>query len=226
MVPGPIKQSLSRHKISVDVAHFGLSERPASNSALFQEAARIILDGRPSSKCWMQRAQARNATAGEDAIYKMESLTLRVETIRVAFQGEAGAFSEAAASSYMAKTSSPSPAPHLTQHFAPSRWPRRCAAGSGREFTRGFRGARLRFTSRERTHHNRGNNSAIEMNLIGCPGAALSEIRSVSSHPMALAQCERFFGQHPALNACPRKTRRKRARDVSAWRQNARCDRR
>jgi prephenate dehydratase len=43
----------------------------------------------------------------------------------------------------------------------------------------------------------------IEMNLIGCPGASLSEIRSVSSHPMALAQCERFFGQHPSIKRLP-----------------------
>jgi prephenate dehydratase len=43
----------------------------------------------------------------------------------------------------------------------------------------------------------------IEMNLIGCPGAVLSEIRSVSSHPMALAQCERFFGQHPSIKRMP-----------------------
>src|ERR1700687_4614809 len=33
----------------------------------------------------------------------------------------------------------------------------------------------------------------IEHHLIGCPGATLSGLKSVSSHPMALAQCERFF---------------------------------
>src|SRR5258706_186246 len=43
----------------------------------------------------------------------------------------------------------------------------------------------------------------IEMNLIGCPGASLSEIRCASSHPMALAQCERFFGQHPSIKRLP-----------------------
>lgn len=37
----------------------------------------------------------------------------------------------------------------------------------------------------------------IEHHLIGCPGAKLSEIQSVASHPMALAQCERFFAAHP-----------------------------
>src|SRR5207245_11690612 len=39
----------------------------------------------------------------------------------------------------------------------------------------------------------------IEMNLIAHPGTTLAEIRTVSSHPMALAQCERFFAQYPQL---------------------------
>jgi prephenate dehydratase len=39
----------------------------------------------------------------------------------------------------------------------------------------------------------------VEHQLIGCPGATLAEIRSVSSHPVALAQCERFFLAHPRL---------------------------
>src|SRR5271168_4950772 len=39
----------------------------------------------------------------------------------------------------------------------------------------------------------------IEHHLIGCPGASLEVIRSVASHPMALAQCERFFLSHPYL---------------------------
>lgn len=35
--------------------------------------------------------------------------------------------------------------------------------------------------------------------LIGCPGANLDSIESVESHPVALAQCERFFAAHPHL---------------------------
>ena len=37
----------------------------------------------------------------------------------------------------------------------------------------------------------------IEMQLIALPSASLGDIRSVASHPMALAQCERFFAAHP-----------------------------
>ena len=39
----------------------------------------------------------------------------------------------------------------------------------------------------------------IEHHLIGCPGATLHGIRAVSSHPMALAQCEHFFAARPEL---------------------------
>jgi prephenate dehydratase len=43
----------------------------------------------------------------------------------------------------------------------------------------------------------------IEHHLIGCPGATLDSIRSVASHPMALAQGERFFLTHPGLKRAP-----------------------
>ena len=43
----------------------------------------------------------------------------------------------------------------------------------------------------------------IEHHLIGCPGSSLDAIRSVASHPMALAQCERFFLTHPGLKRVP-----------------------
>src|SRR6476660_6224977 len=43
----------------------------------------------------------------------------------------------------------------------------------------------------------------IELHLIGCAGATLEGLRSVASHPMALAQCERFFLAHPAWHRVP-----------------------
>ncbi len=39
----------------------------------------------------------------------------------------------------------------------------------------------------------------IVHNLIGLPGATFERITQVSSHPVALAQCERFFASHPAI---------------------------
>ena len=37
----------------------------------------------------------------------------------------------------------------------------------------------------------------IVHNLIGIPGATFENITQVSSHPVALAQCEKFFASHP-----------------------------
>ena len=39
----------------------------------------------------------------------------------------------------------------------------------------------------------------IAHNLIGVPGAVFERIAQVSSHPVALAQCERFFAGHPGI---------------------------
>lgn len=39
----------------------------------------------------------------------------------------------------------------------------------------------------------------IVHNLIGVPGATLEVVAQVSSHPVALAQCERFFASHPHI---------------------------
>ncbi|MBS1842514.1 MAG: prephenate dehydratase [Acidobacteria bacterium] len=43
----------------------------------------------------------------------------------------------------------------------------------------------------------------IEHQLIGLPGATLAGLNSVSSHPVALAQCEKFFLAHPGLKRVP-----------------------
>lgn len=39
----------------------------------------------------------------------------------------------------------------------------------------------------------------IEQHLIGCRGATFKTIETVQSHPVALAQCSRFFESHPRL---------------------------
>ena len=41
----------------------------------------------------------------------------------------------------------------------------------------------------------------IEQHLIGCPGTSLNVIETVQSHPVALAQCSRFFQTHPQLKS-------------------------
>jgi prephenate dehydratase len=36
--------------------------------------------------------------------------------------------------------------------------------------------------------------------VIGCPGSTLAGLRRIQSHPVALAQCERFFAAHPDIS--------------------------
>ncbi|HEY8412015.1 MAG TPA: prephenate dehydratase domain-containing protein, partial [Pyrinomonadaceae bacterium] len=39
----------------------------------------------------------------------------------------------------------------------------------------------------------------IEQHLIGCAAATLPDVQTVQSHPVALAQCRRFFAENPRL---------------------------
>src|ERR1700684_3355396 len=39
----------------------------------------------------------------------------------------------------------------------------------------------------------------VSHNLIGTPGAVFEQVRIVQSHPVALAQCTRFFEQNPGI---------------------------
>src|SRR5208283_1194697 len=39
----------------------------------------------------------------------------------------------------------------------------------------------------------------IAHHLIGCEAASLEMVRVAESHPVALAQCERFFAEHPRI---------------------------
>jgi prephenate dehydratase len=43
----------------------------------------------------------------------------------------------------------------------------------------------------------------IEHQLMGMPGAKREDLKAVASHPMALAQCERFFNGNPKLKRVP-----------------------
>jgi prephenate dehydratase len=43
----------------------------------------------------------------------------------------------------------------------------------------------------------------IRHNLIGVRGSQVEDLRQVLSHPIALAQCRRFFEQHPGMTPAP-----------------------
>lgn len=129
---------------------------------------------------------------------------MHAEKIRVAFQGEAGAFSEAAAVQLLGEDIVTVPRPTFDATFRAI--PEGAADALLVPVENSLAGSVVRvydlllesaLTITAETI------LPIEMNLIACPGASLGDIRSISSHPMALAQCERFFSQHPHIQRIP-----------------------
>ena len=128
------------------------------------------------------------------------------KTMRVAFQGEPGAFSEAAAIQLLGGAITTVPRATFEAAFraidedaadadaflAPVE---NTLAGSVVRVYDLLLGSRLTVVAETIL--------PIEHHLIGVPGATLAGLRSVASHPMALAQCERFFSSHPGLKRVP-----------------------
>src|SRR5260370_945377 len=126
------------------------------------------------------------------------------KTMRVAFQGEPGAFSEAAAIQLLGGAITTVPRATFEAAFTA------IAEGAADAFLAPVENTlagsvvrvydlllQSRLTIVEETI------LPIEHHLIGDGQAALAGLRSVASHPMALAQCERFFSSHPELKRIP-----------------------
>ena len=134
----------------------------------------------------------------------MTMTTTDRETMRVAFQGEPGAFSEAAAIQLLGESITTVPRATFEAIFrsieegtadailAPVE---NSLAGSVVRVFDLLLESKLAIVAETIL--------PIEMQLIAIPGASLSDIRSVASHPMALAQCERFFSEHPKWKRVP-----------------------
>ena len=125
-------------------------------------------------------------------------MNVELQKARAAFQGEAGAFSEAAAIQLLGNGITPVPRPTFDAAF------RAIIEGAADALLvpveNSLAGSVVRVYDLLLESHLAivaETILPIEMQLIACPGASLGDIRSVSSHPMALAQCERFFAAHP-----------------------------
>jgi prephenate dehydratase len=144
-------------------------------------------------------------------------MQLKIERGRVAFQGELGAFSEEAALKLLGEAILTLPRPTFDSAFG--------ALTSGVAdalvvpIENSLAGSVLRvydlllqsdFTIAAEIV------LAIEHHLIACRGAALEGIRSVESHPMALAQCEHLLAAHPDWKRVPAEDTAGSARDVVA----------
>jgi prephenate dehydratase len=130
--------------------------------------------------------------------------SLPAEKIRVAFQGESGAFSEAAAVQLLGEEIVTVPRPTFDATFRAI--PEGAADALLVPVENSLAGSVVRVYDlllESTLTISAETILPIEMNLIACPGASLTDIRSISSHPMALAQCERFFGQHPQIQRIP-----------------------
>ncbi len=139
------------------------------------------------------------------------------KTMRVAFQGEPGAFSEAAAIQLLGGAITTVPRATFEAAFTA------IAEGAADAFLAPVENTlagsvvrvydlllQSRLTIVEETI------LPIEHHLIGVPGATLAGLRSVASHPMALAQCERFFSSHPELKRIPAEDTAGSVREVLA----------
>lgn len=150
-------------------------------------------------ECLHVQLRAFNPSASENVRTDAE-LTQLVKVARVAFQGERGAFSEDAAIELLGETCKPVPRPTFEDLFT--------AIEEGK--------ADYILTPLENSlmgSVHRCYDLLLESSLsivaeiiwpishflIGCRGASLETIETVDSHPVALAQCERFFAAHPHL---------------------------
>jgi len=127
-----------------------------------------------------------------------------MQKLRVAFQGEAGAFSEAAAVQLLGEEITTVPRPTFDATF------RAISEGAADALLvpveNSLAGSVVRvYDLLLESQLTIGGETIlpIELNLIACPGTSPAEIRSVSSHPMALAQCERFFAAHSQWKRVP-----------------------
>jgi prephenate dehydratase len=126
------------------------------------------------------------------------------KTMRVAFQGEPGAFSEAAAIQLLGDSITTVPRATFDAAFAAV--PQGAADALLAPVENSLAGSVVRvfdLLMESRLAIVAETILPIEMQLIAAPGSSLGDIRSVASHPMALAQCERFFAAHPQWKRVP-----------------------
>jgi len=132
----------------------------------------------------------------------MDELNFR--TMRVAFQGEPGAFSEAAAVQLLGEEIQTVPRTTFDATFRAIAESAADALLLPVENTLAGSVVRVYDLLLESPLEICGETILpIQHHLMGCPGAKFEELRSVASHPMALAQCERFFEAHPGLKRSP-----------------------
>ena len=134
-----------------------------------------------------------------------------------AYQGEPGAFSEAAILEQWGTAATPLPCLTFEDVIA--------AVESGRAdvgllpIENSIAGPvtdSIAAIERSSLFHGRAQALRIHLMLLAVPGATMHSLRSVESHPVALRQCGAFLGAHPQLVPVPSEDTAGAAREVAA----------
>jgi len=129
---------------------------------------------------------------------------LNFQKMRVGFQGEPGAFSEAAAIKLLGEEIRTVPRATFESAFAAIAEGAADALLVPVENTLAGSVLRVYDLLLESPLEMCGETILpIEHQLMGMPGARREDLRAVASHPMALAQCERFFAANPQVKRVP-----------------------
>jgi prephenate dehydratase len=147
----------------------------------------------------------------------MAMTAINRKILRVAFQGEPGAFSEAAAIQLLGESITTVPRATFEGMFHSI--PEGAAEAILAPVENSLAGSVVRVFDlllESRLAIVAETILPIEMQLIALPGASLEDVRSVASHPMALAQCERFFAAHPKWKRVPAEDTAGSVREVTS----------
>jgi len=124
--------------------------------------------------------------------------------MRVAYQGERGAFSETAARRLLGAETQGVPCPSFEEMFASVEGgDADCCVAPIENSLAGSIHRNYDLLLESRLTIAGETNLRIVHNLIAPPGVDLTAIRRVYSHPVALAQCHRFLRANPQMEATP-----------------------
>lgn len=123
-------------------------------------------------------------------------------TTKIAFQGERGAFSEDAARQLLGSAVDTKACRSFDEMFgAVANGDADCAVAPIENSLAGSVHKNYDLLMEHNLTIIGETNVRIAHNLIALPGVSLAEIRRAHSHPVALAQCEKFFRSHPEIEA-------------------------
>jgi prephenate dehydratase len=124
--------------------------------------------------------------------------------VRVAFQGELGAFSQQAIRQFFGEKADPSARPRFDEVFAALKKGEVDAAALPMENTlAGSVHENFDLLLKFPFDITAETNVRVVHNLIAPPGTSLKDVRKVYSHPVALNQCLDFFAANPQIERIP-----------------------